>query len=136
MSKAQVKYINPKGLNTNPAFSNVVTVSGAAKTVYVGGQDSIDGSHKIIGKGDLKAQVAQVLKNIEIALAAGGAKLEHVIKWNIYVVQGQSLEDGFAAFQAVAPKMPHPPAISMMFVSGLANPDFLLEMDAVAIVPE
>jgi enamine deaminase RidA (YjgF/YER057c/UK114 family) len=131
-----VEYINPEGLNTNPAFTNVVVVSGNVKTVYVGGQDSIDDKQQIIGKGELKAQVEQVLKNLEIALAAGGAKLEHVIKWNLYVVEGQSLQEGFAAFQSFAGKQPKPPAISMVFVSGLAHPDFLVEMDAIAIVPE
>jgi enamine deaminase RidA (YjgF/YER057c/UK114 family) len=130
-----VEYINPEGLNNNPAFTNVVVVSGNVKTVYVGGQDSIDDKQQIIGKGDLKAQVEQVLKNLEIALAAGGAKLEHVIKWNLYVVEGQSLQEGFAAFQSVAGELPKPPAISMVFVSGLANPDFLIEMDAIAIIP-
>ena len=131
-----VVYINPDGLNKNPAFSNVIVVSGNAKTVYVGGQDAVDASGQIVGKGDLKAQVEQVLKNLEIALAAGGAKLEHVIKWNLYVVQGQSLREGYSAFQALAVKQPSPPAISMAFVAGLANPDFLVEMDAIAVVPE
>ena len=67
-----VEYINPDGLNKNPAFSNVIAVSGNAKTVYVGGQDAVDASGQIVGKGDLKAQVEQVLKNLEIALEAGG----------------------------------------------------------------
>ena len=131
-----VEYINPDGLNKNPAFSNVIVVSGNARTVYVGGQDALDAHGQIVGKGDLKAQVEQVLKNIEIALAAGGAKLEHVIKWNLYVVQGQSLREGYAAFQSIGIRQSHPPAISMAFVSGLANPDFLVEMDAIAVVPE
>lgn len=136
MSKAQVEYLNPPELNNNPAFTNVVTVSGSVKTIYVGGQDSIDSNHQIVGKGDLRAQVEQVLKNLEIALAAGGATLAHVVKWNVYVVQGQSLQEGYAAFQAAAKYQPTPPAISMMFVAGLANPDFLVEMDAIAVVPE
>ncbi len=131
-----VEYINPDGLNKNPAFSNVIVVSGHTKTVYIGGQDALDASGQIVGKGDLKAQVEQVLKNIEIALEAGGAKLEHIIKWNLYVVQGQSLREGYAAFQSIGVKQPNPPAISMAFVYGLANPDFLVEMDAVAVVPE
>jgi enamine deaminase RidA (YjgF/YER057c/UK114 family) len=136
MSKGKVEYISPDGLHKNPAFSNVIVVSGNARTVYVGGQDSVDASGKIVGKGDLKAQVGQVLKNLETALEAGGAKLEHVIKWNLYVVQGQSIQEGYAAFQAVAGKQTKPPAISMAFVSALANPDFLIEMDAIAVVPE
>jgi enamine deaminase RidA (YjgF/YER057c/UK114 family) len=51
------------------------------------------------------------------------------------VVQ-QSLASGFEVFQQVWGNRPNPPAISGMFVSGLAHPDFLAEIDAIAIVPE
>ncbi len=132
----QVQYLNPDVLNKNPAFSNVIVVTGSVKTVYVGGQDAIDASGNIVGKGDFKAQTEQVLKNIQAALAAGGAQLEHVIKWNLYVLQGQPLRAGFEVFQRTWGNRPNPPAISMMFVSGLANPDYLLEMDAIAVVPQ
>lgn len=132
----QVEYLNPDALNKNPAFSNGIVISGPVKTVYVGGQDAVDASGKIIGKGDIKAQTEQVLKNIQAALAAGGAQLEQVIKWNLYVVQGQSLQAGFEVFQRFWGRRPNPPAISMAFVAGLAHPDFLLEMDAIAVVPQ
>ncbi|HSA99394.1 MAG TPA: RidA family protein [Anaerolineales bacterium] len=135
-AKGQIQYINPETLNKNPAFTNVVTVTGPVKTIYIGGQDAVDASGAIVGKGDLKAQTEQILKNIEAALAAGGARPEHVIKWNLYVVEGQPLRAGFEAFQRVWGNRPNPPAISMMFVAGLAHPDFLAEMDAVAVVPE
>lgn len=136
MAKGQVQYINPETLNRNPAFTNVVIASGPVKTVYVGGQDAVDASGKIVGKGDIKAQTEQVLQNIQSALAAGGAQLEHVVKWNLYIVQGQSLQEGFEVFQRMWGNRPNPPAISAMFVAGLAHPDFLLEMDAIAVVPE
>jgi enamine deaminase RidA (YjgF/YER057c/UK114 family) len=113
-----------------------VTVTGPVKTVYIGGQDAVDSSGAIIGKGDLKAQTEQILKNIQAALDAAGAQPEHVIKWNIYVVQGQSVQEGFAAFQSVWGNRPNPPAITVTFVTGLAHPDFLAEMDAIAVVPE
>jgi enamine deaminase RidA (YjgF/YER057c/UK114 family) len=135
-TKGQVQYLNPDSLPKNPAFTNVVVVSGPAKTIYIGGQDAVDASGAIVGKGDLKAQTEQILKNIQAALAAGGAQPEHVVKWNIYVVQGQSLQEGFAAFQSVWGNRPNPPAISGMFVAGLAHPDFLAEIDAIAVVPE
>ena len=135
-AKGQVQYLNPDTLHKNPAFTNVVVVSGRAKTIYIGGQDAVDASGNIVGKGDLKAQTEQILKNIQAALAAAGAQPEHVVKWNIYVVQGQSLQEGFAAFQSVWGNRPNPPAISGMFVAGLAHPDFLAEMDAIAVVPE
>ena len=134
--KGNVQYLNPDGLPKNPAFTNVVTVTDPVKTVYIGGQDAVDASGAIVGKGDLKAQTEQILKNIQAALAAAGAQSEHVVKWNIYVVQGQSIEQGFAAFQSVWGNPPNPPTISVMFVSGLAHPDFLAEIDAIAVVPE
>src|SRR5690242_6649520 len=110
-----VQYLNPATLNVNPAFSQVVTINGPVRTVYIGGQNAITPDRQIIGKGDLKAQVVQVMKNLELALEAGGAGLEHVIKWTIYAVQGQSPQ---AAFEAAGPflqKMPQRPLISVIF---------------------
>ena len=130
-----VRYVDPEGLNKNPAFTNVVVVEGPARTVYVGGQDSVDASGNIVGKGDLAAQTEQVLANVRTALAAGGAGPEHVIKWNLLVVEGLSLQEGFSAFQRAWVATPNPPTITMAYVAGLANPDFLVEMDAIAVVP-
>ncbi len=131
----QVEFLNPKELHRNPAYTNVVVVSGSVKTVYIGGQDSVDKMGAIVGKGDFRAQAEQVLKNIQVALAAAGADLQHVIKWNLFIVQGQDLRVGVEAFQRAWGARPNPPAITGMFVSGLARPDFLLEMDAIAVVP-
>ena len=131
-----VRYINPDSLNKNPAFTNVVVVEGNVKTVHIGGQDAVDASGEIVGKGDIVVQTEQVLRNLRTALEAGGAGPKHIIKWNLYVVEGQSLQAGFAAFQNAWPQTPNPPAITMAFVSGLAHPDFLVEMDAVAVVPQ
>jgi enamine deaminase RidA (YjgF/YER057c/UK114 family) len=135
-STDSVRYINPDSLNKNPAFTNVVVVEGNVKTVHIGGQDALNASGEIVGKGDIVAQTEQILANVRAALAAGGARPEHIIKWNIYVVEGQSLEAGFGAFQRAWPETPNPPAITGVFVSGLAHPDFLVEMDAVAVVPQ
>ena len=132
---ALVEYINPDRLHKNPAFTQVISVSGPVKTIYVGGQDAVDAQGIIVGKEDLKAQTAQVLANLREALAAAGAGPEHIIKWNMYLVQGQSLQEGFQAFQQFWGLRPNPPTITMAYVSGLANPDFLIEMDAVAVVP-
>ncbi len=135
-TQGQVQHINPDGLIRNPAFTNVVTVTGHVKTVYIGGQDAVDASRTIVGKGDIKLQTEQVLKNLQAALKAGGAELGQVIKWNVYIVQGQPLQPAFEVFQRLWGDRPNPPAITGVFVSGLANPDFLVEMDAIAVVPE
>ncbi len=132
----KVQYLNPATLNRNPAFSNVVIVTGPAKTIYIGGQNAVDASGKIIGEGDIQAQAEQVFKNLQAALEAAGAGLEHVVKWNIFIVQGQSVQAGFEVFQRVWGRRPNPPAITGVFVAALARPEFLLEMDAIAVVPQ
>jgi enamine deaminase RidA (YjgF/YER057c/UK114 family) len=132
----RVQYLNPEGLHKNSAYTQAVAVSGNVTTIYVGGQNAVDASGNIVGKGDLGAQTVQALRNLETALAAGGAGLQHVVKWNVYIVQGQSAREGFEAFQKVWGERPNPPAISGLFVAGLARPDFLVEIDAVAVVPQ
>src|SRR5437660_321051 len=78
-----VQYINPDNLPKNPAYTNVIVVSGSVKTIYIGAQGSFDASTgTIVGKGDIGVQSLQVMKNIQAALAAAGAGLEHIIKWN------------------------------------------------------
>ena len=134
--QAVVQHLNPEGLHKNPAWSNVVSVSGRAKTIYVGGQNAVDASGEIVGKGDLAAQTEQVFRNLETALAAAGARLENVIKWNLYVLAGQPIQPGFEVFQRVWGQRANPPVITAAMVAGLAHPDFLLELDAVAVVPE
>ncbi|GHP00571.1 enamine deaminase RidA [Reticulibacter mediterranei] len=134
-ARGLIEYFNPEPLHKNPAFTQVISVSGPVKTVYVGGQNAVDAQGNIVGKGDIKAQVQQVLANLREALAAAGAGPEYIIKWNIYLTQGQSVHEGLAVFQQFWGNHPNPPAITMLYVSGLANLDFLLEMEAIAVVP-
>ena len=135
MTTGRVEHLNPAGLNQNPAFTNVVVVDGPVRTIYVGGQDAVTAEGEVVGKGDLAAQTERVLANLRTALAAAGAGPEHVIKWNLLIVDGQSIEQGYGAFQRAWGNRPNPPLITAAFVSGLAHPDFLVEMDAIAVVP-
>jgi enamine deaminase RidA (YjgF/YER057c/UK114 family) len=132
---ARVEHLNPEELPQNPAFSQVVAVSGSVKTIYIGGQNAVTAEGEIVGERDIGAQSEQVLSNLAAALAAAGARLEHVIKWSVHVVEGQPLESAFAVFQRVWGQRPDPPLITLAFVSGLALPEFLVELEAVAIVP-
>jgi enamine deaminase RidA (YjgF/YER057c/UK114 family) len=131
----RVEFLNPDGLLRNPAFSHVAVVSGNVRTIYIGGQDAVDSAGKIVGIGDIAAQTEQVLRNLRTALAAASAGPEHVVKWNILVVEGQDFTRGYAAFQRVWGDRPNPPVITAAVVKGLAHPDFLVEMDAIAVVP-
>jgi enamine deaminase RidA (YjgF/YER057c/UK114 family) len=134
-AEGRVEFLNPDGLSRNPAFSNVAVVSGSVRTIYVGGQDAIDADGNIVGIGDIAAQTEQVLRNLRTALAAAGAGPEHVVKWNVLIVDGQDFGAGYAVFQRVWGDRPNPPVITAAVVRGLAHPDFLIEMDAIAVVP-
>lgn len=129
-----IEHINPPGLVCNPAFSQAVRVPAGHDTLYVGGQDGVDGTGAIVGPG-LAEQTRQALTNLETCLLAAGATLDDVVAWTILLVDGQSLEEGFQAFQAVYGSRPNPPAITMAFVAGLGVPGALVELDAVAAVP-
>src|SRR2546428_10833051 len=94
---AAVEHINPDGLIRNPAFTQVVAVTGPVKTVYIGAQNAVDGDRNIVGRGDIRAQTEQVLKNIDLCLEAAGAQREHLISWNIYIAAGQDLGPAFEA---------------------------------------
>jgi enamine deaminase RidA (YjgF/YER057c/UK114 family) len=130
----QVQFINPPEL---PAYgyTNTVVVQGPVKTIYVGGQDAVNAKGEIVGVGDLAIQTRQVLHNLEIALAAGGATLKDVVKLNIFVVQGQNLIEGFRVSQEKWGESSNPPSITVAIVSQLARPEYLVEMDAIAVVP-
>jgi enamine deaminase RidA (YjgF/YER057c/UK114 family) len=135
-AKGTVSYLSPEGLHRNPAFSQVVVTRGQTRTVYVGGQNAVDASGIIVGEGDIGLQAAQVAENLRTALASANASVGHVVKWTVYVVHGQPIAPAMGAFQRVLGPLPDPPTISVVFVAALAHPGFLLEVDAVAVVPE
>jgi enamine deaminase RidA (YjgF/YER057c/UK114 family) len=131
----QVQYINPEGLSKNPAFSQVVITQGSGKTIYIGGQDAVNGQREIVGKGDISEQTEQVMKNLETALSACGATFDNLVKLTIHIVQGQDPYRGFQASQKYLGGLKNPPVITGLFVSALAHPDFLIEVDAIAFIP-
>jgi enamine deaminase RidA (YjgF/YER057c/UK114 family) len=126
-------YLNPETLIRNPAFSQAVVVAAPAKTIYVGGQNGVRADGTIVA-GTLAEQTRQALLNVQAALAAAGATLHDVVRWTIAVVEGQQIAAGFGAFREIWGDAADPPAISVHVVSGLANPGFLVEIDAIAAV--
>jgi enamine deaminase RidA (YjgF/YER057c/UK114 family) len=100
----------------------------------IGGQDAVDAEGNIGGIGDIAAQTEQVLRTLRPAPAAAGAGPEPLVKWNVVVVDGQDCGSGSAAFQRAWGDRPNPPVITAAVVKGLAHPDFLVELDAIAVV--
>ena len=133
---ASIEFVNPTGLLKNPAFSQVAITKGNGKTIYIGGQNAITKDLEIIGKGDIALQTEYVLKNIETALNSCDATLDDLFKLTIYIVQGLNIRKGFEGAQSFLRKLSNPPVISGIVVAGLANPDYLVEVEAVAFKRE
>jgi enamine deaminase RidA (YjgF/YER057c/UK114 family) len=130
--KAEIQCINPDGLIRNPAFSQAIITSGEGNTIYIGGQNAVDGNGNVVGKNDFAAQTRQVMKNIDTALKACGASFDDVIKLSINILQGQDIQEGLKASQEFMGEGKKPPVVTVLFVVALGNPDFLLEIDAIA----
>ncbi|MDN7025111.1 RidA family protein [Methanoculleus sp. FWC-SCC1] len=131
----RLEYINPAGMTAPRGYSHAVSVSGDHTTVYIGGQNAVDENGLLVGNGNLGEQTGQVLDNIEKIVNSAGARIGNVIKLTIYVRQGQNPQEGFQAFQKKWPADTGYPAITVLFVAGLAHPDWLVEIDAVAVIP-
>ena len=127
-----IEFVNPERLSKNPAFSQVAITKGNGSTIYIGGQNAITKDLEIIGKGDIALQTEYILKNIETALSSCDATLDDLFKLTIYIVQGQDVRKGFEGAQPFLKKLSNPPVISGIIVAGLANPDYLVEIEAVA----
>ncbi len=128
------EYPRPEGLFPNPAYSHVVIASGK-RTIYTAGQVSLDEQGVLVGPGDLAAQTAQVMRNVGLALAAAGAGYADIVKITTYVVNYKP-EDRAVIGKARASFFAGgtPPASTLVGVVALAMPEWLVEIEAVAVV--
>jgi 2-iminobutanoate/2-iminopropanoate deaminase len=126
-----ITHHNPSSLHNNPAFSQAVSVEGGAKLIFVGGQNGVDLEGSVVSK-KFGEQTERALQNVLKALKAADASQTDVVKLTIYAVQGEDINEGFAASKKVWGM--HPTAISFMFVAGLGVPGALVEIEAVAAV--
>jgi enamine deaminase RidA (YjgF/YER057c/UK114 family) len=128
------KFINPEGLVRPGAYTPVVTVQGG-RTLYISGQVSQDAGGNVVGKGDLLAQTEQVYRNLQSALAGAGAGFGDVVKLNVYVVNFlPEHRDLLQSVRARHVNRDNPPASTLIGVQALARADFLVEIEAIAVV--
>ena len=128
------QFLNPPELNPTNGFTHVVTATGG-KTVHVSGQVSVNEKAEVVGKGDFRAQVERVFENLKTALAAAGATFADVVKITYFVV-GLNPEH-VPVVREVRRKYldaDNPPASTLVGVAALVVPDWLIEIDLVAVV--
>ena len=130
---ALTSLLRPEGLVQSPAFTHVAVVPPGATTVYIGGQNAVDGDGTLVGGDDVAAQTQQVMKNLHVALAAAGASVQDLVMMTVLFVDGVDLT---AAYPVAAAELAGaaPPVVGVR-VAGLAVPGALVEVSAVAAVP-
>ena len=130
-----IKHLNPDSMHKNPAFSQGIIIPANAKILVVGGQNAVNKQGEVVGKGDMAAQTTQALDNLITVLEEAGGSLDDLIRVGIYFKAGEDLNAGFGAWMKKAGNIKNPPTVTGVQVVGLARPDYLIEIEATAILP-
>lgn len=128
------KFIHPPELFKHPAYSRVVTVAGPSKMIFIAGQTASDENYNPMFVGDLRGQYHRVMEALTIQLKAAGATWDDVVFRRLYVLN----MDEFIKIQTdptmTFPWNPdRPPPSTLVGVTRLSHPDFLIEIDLFAV---
>jgi enamine deaminase RidA (YjgF/YER057c/UK114 family) len=130
-----IKRINPPELGTPPGYSQIVDVR-AGRIIFIAGQTALSRDGNVVGKGDFAAQAAQVFANLTTALQAVDCSPANLVKLTVFLTDMNNLaayrEARNRFFASVAPDAA--PAVTLVEVSKLYGPDFLIEIEAIAAV--
>lgn len=124
----------PNTMPKSVGYSQVATVTGGT-LVFISGQVALDVSGNLIGKDDFRTQVQQVFQNLKAAIEAVGGTFDDVVKLNSYLVDLSP--SNLAAFREIRDQyvsVRNPPASTAVQVQGLFRVEFLVEVEAVAVV--
>jgi enamine deaminase RidA (YjgF/YER057c/UK114 family) len=129
----KISFINPGEVAAPTGYTHVVSVEGPQKILYVSGQVSKNQKGEIVGRGDLEAQTRQVYSNLLAILKSQGASFKNVVKVNTYSTNPEKV-DVIRKVRTEFITGDEPPASTFVGVTALADPAFLVEIEAVAIL--
>jgi enamine deaminase RidA (YjgF/YER057c/UK114 family) len=129
-----LRYSNPDGMTKPTAYSQVVEVNGPHRIIFIAGQTGVDAGGK--AAQGFRAQAMQVFENIKTALNSVGGDFEHVVKITTYLTDIEQNADAYREVRALffANKTTLP-ASTLLQITRLANPSYLIEVEAMAVLP-
>ncbi|SEQ00589.1 Enamine deaminase RidA, house cleaning of reactive enamine intermediates, YjgF/YER057c/UK114 family [Devosia sp. YR412] len=130
-----VQHINPDTMYHSPVFSQGIIIPSNARILLIGGQNGVDEKGEVVDKTDMGKQTAQALVNLQKVLTVAGANLEDLVKVSIIMRSDADLRAGFGEWMKVWGARANPPVVTSLRVPELANPDFLIEIEAQAVLP-
>ena len=116
-------------------YSQVCEIT-SGKLILIAGQVPHDANDKMVGEGDFDAQVEQVFRNLGLALAAAGGSFKSLVKISNYchISVSQEQRNGYRAIRDRYVNTAAPPVSTFIYVPRLAQPNWLFEMDAMAVI--
>ena len=126
-------FINPEALHRPFGYTHVVEVT-AGRPVYLAGQVALDRAGELVGAGDIGAQARQVFENLRCAVEAAGGTLADIVTMTVFTTDPRFAGDVKAVRAEVFTEKP--PASTMIHVAALNEPGLLLEINAMAVIPE
>jgi enamine deaminase RidA (YjgF/YER057c/UK114 family) len=133
---SNLKFSNPDGIAKPAGYTHVVEMTGPGRTIYIAGQLGYDATGKRVGEpGDFSAQATQVFENLKTALTSVGAGFEHVVKTNNYLT---NIPTQIPILREIRDKYLNKgglPASTTVQVSGLASPEYMIEVEVIAVLP-
>jgi enamine deaminase RidA (YjgF/YER057c/UK114 family) len=133
---SNVRLFNPSTIHKPFGYTHVAEVT-TGKVIYLSGQVAFDRDGNLVGKDDYQAQLRQVFTNLAAALKDAGATFQNVVKLNYYCVDSVDPAIQITAVRTVRDEFVNtaaPPASTFVVVRRLARPEFLIEVEAVAVV--
>lgn len=124
----------PETMPKSVGYSQLARVTGGI-TVFVAGQVALDREGHLVGNGDFRAQIGQVFENLKAAVAAAGGSFHDVVKLNSYFLDLSHLPV-FREVRDNYVNLQNPPASTAVQVPRLFRPEFLVEVEAVAVVAD
>ncbi len=121
-----------KGVFDPPAYSQAVKVTGGQTILFLSGQVAYDEKGAPAHRGDIVGQAREVFRAIRAQVEAGGGTLANVVKLNTYLTDIRHRADIVPVREEFFGKKL--PASTLVGVAALAHPDWLIEVEAVAVV--
>lgn len=127
--------LNPAGLESPLGYSHIAKITGGT-IVHVAGQAPFDTSGQVVGKGDFVAQFGQVVRNLKTAINAAGGEPQQYAVLTIYITDLQTYLDNKKPLGSVYKEVfgRHFPAITLVEVKSLYNPECMVEISGVAVI--
>jgi len=126
------KIIQPKSLNDpRPRYSQGI-LAGEGKLLFIAGQTASDKDGNVVGKGDIEAQTHQVFKNLNAVLKEVGGSVDNLVMTTTYITD-RKYREGYNRVRQQYYKKSQPTS-TLVIISGLANPDYLIEINGVAVL--